>query len=152
LAAHPKTMIARRLARLSAIPCDLMHSRLAEEAGFEPADRFYPIAALAKRCYRPLSHPSCLNGILATPRACRKPPTGLESIRLPGPDSLAGWVNFAACAGPDTHAARTGPRQCVSPTFRVDGGPMLVVQDATLLTGPGLHRVVLTDPRGAGVV
>jgi len=29
-----------------------------EEAGFEPAVRFYPHAALAKRCYRPLSHPS----------------------------------------------------------------------------------------------
>ena len=31
-------------------------SFLAERAGFEPADRFYPIAALAKRCFRPLSH------------------------------------------------------------------------------------------------
>ncbi len=28
----------------------------AERAGFEPAVRFYPHAALAKRCFRPLSH------------------------------------------------------------------------------------------------
>ena len=27
-----------------------------ERAGFEPAVRFYPYAALAKRCFRPLSH------------------------------------------------------------------------------------------------
>ena len=28
----------------------------AERAGFEPAEGFYPLAALAKRCFRPLSH------------------------------------------------------------------------------------------------
>ena len=28
----------------------------AERAGFEPAVGFYPHAALAKRCFRPLSH------------------------------------------------------------------------------------------------
>ena len=28
----------------------------AERAGFEPAVGFYPYAALAKRCFRPLSH------------------------------------------------------------------------------------------------
>ena len=28
----------------------------AEWAGFEPAEQFYPFAALAKRCFRPLSH------------------------------------------------------------------------------------------------
>ena len=27
-----------------------------ERAGFEPAEQFYPFAALAKRCFRPLSH------------------------------------------------------------------------------------------------
>jgi hypothetical protein len=31
-------------------------SFLAERAGFEPAVGFYPHAALAKRCFRPLSH------------------------------------------------------------------------------------------------
>jgi hypothetical protein len=31
-------------------------SKPAERAGFEPAVRFYPYAALAKRCFRPLSH------------------------------------------------------------------------------------------------
>jgi hypothetical protein len=31
-------------------------SMVAERAGFEPAVRFYPYAALAKRCFRPLSH------------------------------------------------------------------------------------------------
>ncbi len=35
----------------------------AERAGFEPAVGFYPHAALAKRCFRPLSH---LTGGLAT--------------------------------------------------------------------------------------
>ena len=36
-------------------------SFLAERAGFEPAVGFYPHAALAKRCFRPLSHLSeCL--------------------------------------------------------------------------------------------
>ena len=27
-----------------------------ERGGFEPPERFYPLAALAKRCFRPLSH------------------------------------------------------------------------------------------------
>ena len=31
-------------------------SFVAERAGFEPADRCYPVTALAKRRYRPLSH------------------------------------------------------------------------------------------------
>ncbi len=34
----------------------------AERAGFEPAVRFYPYAALAKRCFRPLSHLSVRPG------------------------------------------------------------------------------------------
>lgn len=39
---------------------DVCHS-VAERAGFEPAVGFYPHAALAKRCFRPLSHLSkCL--------------------------------------------------------------------------------------------
>ena len=32
------------------------YERGAERAGFEPAVGFYPHAALAKRCFRPLSH------------------------------------------------------------------------------------------------
>lgn len=27
-----------------------------ERTGFEPADQFYPVASLAKTCFRPLSH------------------------------------------------------------------------------------------------
>src|SRR5262245_17591626 len=34
----------------------------AERAGFEPAEGFDPLAALAKRCFRPLSHLSGLSG------------------------------------------------------------------------------------------
>jgi hypothetical protein len=40
----------------------------AERAGFEPAVGFYPHAALAKRCFRPLSHLSKRAARTATPR------------------------------------------------------------------------------------
>ena len=40
-------------------------SFLTERAGFEPAVGFYPHAALAKRCFRPLSHLSRCLKILA---------------------------------------------------------------------------------------
>ena len=43
--------------------CCLRKSRGAERAGFEPAVRFDPHAALAKRCFRPLSHLSKTNYI-----------------------------------------------------------------------------------------
>ena len=39
-------------------------SFVAESAGLEPAEGFYPLAALAKRCFRPLSH---LSNLLAIP-------------------------------------------------------------------------------------
>ena len=40
----------KHLLRPLAMSCDILHLRLAERAGFEPAEQFYPFAALAKRC------------------------------------------------------------------------------------------------------
>jgi hypothetical protein len=45
----------------------------AERAGFEPAVGFYTYAALAKLCYRPLSH---LSGLLAIQRIHGEPTWG----------------------------------------------------------------------------
>ncbi len=46
----------------------------AERAGFEPADRFDPIAALAKRCFRPLSHLSGSRHLTPPPLRRQRPP------------------------------------------------------------------------------
>ena len=52
----PETPTGKHVLLPRAIRYHILHMRLAERAGFEPAEGFYPLAALAKRCFRPLSH------------------------------------------------------------------------------------------------
>ncbi len=46
---------------------NVVYKILAERAGFEPAEGFWPLAALAKRCFQPLSHLSTLEYSLSFP-------------------------------------------------------------------------------------
>ncbi|MDB5311954.1 MAG: hypothetical protein JWO38_6156 [Gemmataceae bacterium] len=61
-------------------------SFVAERAGFEPAVGFYPHAALAKRCFRPLSHLSRK----VTPNRDRRDPQILPPDLVP--DNTPGRV------------------------------------------------------------
>ncbi len=47
---------SHQVMRFRAIRDVILHKRLAERKGFEPLVQFYPYAALAKPCFRPLSH------------------------------------------------------------------------------------------------
>ena len=69
-------------------------SSQAERAGFEPAVGFYPHAALAKRCFRPLSHlsrwvkPFPLQPLLTRGQMAFAPPFPVETRHVTGNISL----------------------------------------------------------------
>ena len=60
----------------------LRKTTLAEGGGFEPPVGFYSYGALAKRCFRPLSHPSGAAG-----RSGKRPPAKVQGHFSPHPSS-----------------------------------------------------------------
>ncbi len=63
----PQVVLNQDVMHDVALAGNMVHKSLAERAGFEPAEGFWPLAALAKRCFQPLSHLSTLSYSLSSP-------------------------------------------------------------------------------------